>query len=90
MLRYLFEHQLANFDFVSKLQTAVYPSNMARIGMKLWEIDVSTPKTKKLDVFFGAAKKKNDIKTQVARFGGAMINHRLSFVYFLSTILGGG
>ena len=35
VLRYLFERQLANFDFFSKLRTAVYPSNMARIGAKL-------------------------------------------------------
>ena len=29
--------QLANFDFLSNLRTAVYPSNMARIAVKLWQ-----------------------------------------------------
>ena len=37
VLRYLFEHQLANFDFFSKLRTVVYPPNMAPIGAKLWQ-----------------------------------------------------
>ena len=35
--RYLFEKSFANFDFFSKLRTAVYPPNMARIGAKLWQ-----------------------------------------------------
>ena len=35
VLRYLFERRLANFDFFSKLRTAVYPPNMAPIGAKL-------------------------------------------------------
>ena len=37
VLRYLFERRPANFDFFSKLRTAVYPSNMAPIGAKLWQ-----------------------------------------------------
>ena len=37
VLRYLFERQLANFDFFSKLRTAVYPPNKSRIGVKLWQ-----------------------------------------------------
>ena len=31
------KYLLANFDFFPKLRTAVYPSNKARIGAKLWE-----------------------------------------------------
>ena len=34
---YLFEHQPQNSDFFSKLRSAVHPSNMARIGVKLWK-----------------------------------------------------
>ena len=37
VLRYLFEHRLTNFDFFSKLRTAVYPPNMAPIDLKLWQ-----------------------------------------------------
>ena len=32
-----FGGEFANFDFFPKLRTAVYPSNKARIGVKLWE-----------------------------------------------------
>ena len=31
------KYLLANFDFFPKLRTAVYPSNKARIGAKLWQ-----------------------------------------------------
>ena len=51
-----FGGEVANFDFFPKLRSAVYPSNKARIGAKLWENAFRTI----CNFSFFDAKKEND------------------------------
>ena len=72
------KNKIANFDFFRKLRTAVYPSNMAPFGLKLWQSAFQMIP----DIWFSDAQKiflmkfseqKVSMKSKIACFGGATI-----------------